>query len=225
MPTNSGCDRGARTTGRFVLFGEQHGTREAPLQFAETVCVAANRGPVIVGVEQPEILGPAFDAYLASADDQSATAALRAAYRGLITTDGRSSEAMFEMFARLRELKREGASIRVVPFQREVRILPDTSQTPYEQSMAAALLENVGHRDRVLVLVGSLHARREPVTFPGIVPFEPMAIRLPDTLTIFPRLSTATFWLTVIARPQLALSPDDLEVVVADGVGKVAPLA
>lgn len=129
------------------------------------------------------------------------------------------------MFARLRELKREGASIRVVPFQREVRILPDTSQTPYEQSMAAALLENVGHRDRVLVLVGSLHARREPVTFPGIVPFEPMAIRLPDTLTIFPRLSTATFWLTVIARPQLALSPDDLEVVVADGVGKVAPLA
>ena len=89
---------------------------------------------------------------------------------------------MLRMIERLQALAMTGAQIRVAAFVPEYRSDPseeDGTQTPYEKGLARGVLAAAGDQ-RIVVLIGNIHAMRIPVA-----DFEPMAMHLPagDTLT------------------------------------------
>lgn len=182
---------------RWIVVGERHGTNEMPAMFADLVCLASRAAPVVVAVEQPEQDQPAIDAYLNSDGGEKADAAfLRASmWRGGQpddVLDGRSSEAMFDLFRNLRAQHKQGRVARVVAFQPTLSYQDGAFRMPwlnykpvdhgeFEKRMAA-LLQNgdIGPR-RMLVLTGSVHARKLPMDqFPEL---RPMASFLPQEET------------------------------------------
>jgi hypothetical protein len=177
-----GTDRLLARPERFILFGEIHGTNEAPASFGEIVCAAAEKGPVVVGVEWFEEFTPAFNAYLASDGGREARESFVSSLREQFTGDGRSSRAAFALYDRLRDIKVAGADIRIVAFVRLTFGEPAKSQTPYEKALAASLMAGAGDSPRVLVLVGNTHSRRK--TFSSTPPFDPMAMHLPKRETL-----------------------------------------
>lgn len=181
---------------RYVIFGEQHGTQQAPAQFGEVACVAARQGPVVVALEQSEALAPVFERYMASNGSAAARADFHQALTPMMTPDGRSSVAMFALFDRLQALKLAGADIRVIPFQHSTPDGADGSQTPYEIGLATTLASKAGQATRVLVLVGSLHARRKTFAMAGFPPIDPMAMHLPSgsTLTLVAQDGPGEAW-------------------------------
>lgn len=167
---------------RYLIFGEMHGTTEGPGYFAEIVCEAAKAGPLAVGIEFPARLQPALDIFLSSSGDKAAAAAFHRAFLPFAGGDGRGSIAMLQMIERLQMLKLAGAGIRVVAFVPPDPNDPnetDPTQTPYEKRLAKGVLTAAANQ-RVVVLVGNIHAMRMP-----FANFEPMAMHLPvgDTLS------------------------------------------
>lgn len=165
----------------FLVFGEIHGTREAPRAFGAIVCEAAARGPVIVGIERPAPMTAVMQTYIDSAgSDEDRFSLLRGFFDG--TEWGLSSQAFLDLFIRLRELREAGADIQMVGFKTEQPV-GDASQTPYEKGLAMGLRRaSTANPDaRVLVLVGNLHARKEPYPALGDRPgFDPMVMHLPE---------------------------------------------
>jgi hypothetical protein len=181
----------ARRT-RFVIFGEEHGTRESPAFVAATACGLAAKGELIlVAVEHNSNMNHLLQAAWALPAAQFAAALRRIGWEG--RQDGVGSEAMFELMVRLHALKDGGRRIDIVAFngarddaQRErFKHLPD--QGPHEAAQAENIRSAAEARpyDHVLVLVGELHARKQPVTRRG-VSFEPMAMRLAPAAAITP---------------------------------------
>ncbi len=167
---------------RFLIFGEMHGTVEGPKYFAEIVCEAAKAGPLSVGIEFPEKLQPALDAYFSSTGGEAATATFHTAFLPFDYGDGRGSVAMLQMIERLQALKQAGAEIRVTAFIPPDRYDPnetDPTQTPYEKGMARGVQAATAGQ-RIVVLVGNIHAMRSPID-----DFQPMGMHLPvgDTLS------------------------------------------
>jgi hypothetical protein len=179
----------ARNT-RYVIFGESHGTRESPAFVEATACGLAAKGErVLVGVEHEATDDPALQAAWALPDAQF-PAALRA--RGWAgREDGVGSQAMFALLVRLHQLKSQGLSIDVVAFNslvdddQRARFKDLPGQGPHEAAQAENIRRSADARryDHVLVLVGNLHARKQPVTR-GAVSFEPMAMRLAPAAAI-----------------------------------------
>lgn len=169
----------ARET-RYVLFGEMHGTAEAPALFGDVVCLASGERPVIVALEMPATEQAALDLFMASDGSSKDLAALLAgAFWSAKSHDGRSSEAMLSLIGRLRELKAAGRPLKVLAFVPEYP--SGFHQDYYELDMALAL--TVAGRASpdalVLVLVGNFHAGRR--TDFGIMP---AALHLPDAETV-----------------------------------------
>lgn len=166
---------------KFLIFGEIHGTREAPKAFGEMVCEAARRGPVIVGIERPAGLSPVMQSFIDSdGNDDARFGLIRGFFDG--TDWGLSSQAFLDLFLRLQTLREQGADIRMAGFKTS-EVVGAGSQTPYEKSLAAELRRaSAAQPDaRVLVLAGNLHARKETYPALGDRPgFEPMAMHLPD---------------------------------------------
>ena len=174
----------------FFLLGEVHGTMETPRIFGELVCERAAHGKrVLVGLEFSDKISSVFQTYIDSkgtAKDQQAFLAnsqwLEMARQ---FPDGRTSIAMWKMVERLRELRAAGLSIFVATVQGGMAVNAK-SQTPYEAGMANNLREafSAGRYDVAMVLIGSLHARREPVPTSATATFEPMAMHLPIEVTL-----------------------------------------
>jgi hypothetical protein len=179
----------ARKT-RYVIFGEVHGTRESPAFVEATACGLAAKGErVLVGVEHQAADDGALQAAWALPHARF-PAALRA--RGWAgRQDGVASQAMLELLVRLHRLKSQGRSIDVVAFNgfrdaeqgERFKALP--GQGPHEAAQAENIRRAAEAKryDHVLVLVGNLHARKQPVTR-GEVSFEPMAMRLAPAAAI-----------------------------------------
>ncbi|HEX8062893.1 MAG TPA: hypothetical protein VF535_06725, partial [Allosphingosinicella sp.] len=179
-----GWSRVAARKTPYIIFGEVHGTRESPAFVEATACGLAAKGArVLVGVEHNATDDPALQAAWSLPDAQFPAALRALGWAG--RKDGVASQAMFELLLRLHRLKERGRRIDVVAFngardaeQRE-RFKDLPGQGPHE----AAQAENVRRAaeakryDHVLVLVGNLHARKQPVTRGGMS-FEPMAMRL-----------------------------------------------
>jgi hypothetical protein len=170
---------------RYLVFGEIHGTAEAPAMFAEIACSAASRGPVVVGLEWPDKRQQAIDTFMASDGGPAAQAALLASRGPIGLEDGRNSVAVYSMIERLREMKAKGAGIRIVAFVAAVKGDPSGSQSPYDKGLADTLVAGAGQAKRVLVLVGNLHSRRDDIpanaNYPGL---RPMAADLPEQETL-----------------------------------------
>ncbi|HEX8241672.1 MAG TPA: hypothetical protein VF574_18190 [Allosphingosinicella sp.] len=175
---------------RYVIFGEVHGTRESPAFIATTACGLAAKGKrILVAVELNATDDPALQAAWSLPGAQFAPALRAIGWAG--RRDGVASQAMFELIVRLHRLKGQGRRIDVVAFsgarddeQRE-RFKDLPGQGPHEAAQAENIRRAAEAKryDHVLVLVGNLHARKQPLTR-GEVSFEPMAMRLAPAASV-----------------------------------------
>lgn len=179
-----GWDAVAERNPEFVIFGERHGTREAPAFFGSLACSLARNGErILIGIE----FGPSHNDALQIAwnadEEQFENLLLDAGWRG--RRDGVGSQAMFEMVSDLHRLQSEGYAIDIIAFNgardeaQMARFADLPSQGPHEAAQAENIAKaaQTGSYDRVLVLVGNLHAMKQPHNFGG-GRFDPMAKRL-----------------------------------------------
>lgn len=168
----------------YVIFGEIHGTREAPSFVAQIACAEALAGrTVLVAIE----LNVADNARLKRAWDLPAGQFdLALGQIGWLNRkDGIASKAMFSLIVRLHALKEIGLPVAVTFYagfrdkDQFDRLSNLSGQGPYE----AALAENIYEAARrggfasVIILTGNFHAMVTPVVR-GVVKFEPMALKL-----------------------------------------------
>lgn len=168
----------------FVVFGELHGTAEAPALIARLLCAEAMLGHrVLLAVEHAAYYNAGWqDAWALSPEAFRATLP-DLGWRG--QEDGVASEAMLAMVLDAHALQNKGAVIDIVAFNgardpaQKARFADLPSQGPHEASQAENIADAAAGKDydRVIVLVGGLHAATAPLSSGG-PPFEPMAMRL-----------------------------------------------
>lgn len=198
-----GWDEVAATNPRFVVFGETHGTREAPAFVGQLLCALAQRGEKVLLAT--ELSAPFND------DLQAAWASPVDAFPSVLSSwdwqnrkDGVSSKAMFELLTLARRLKEDGFDVGVTAFNgvkdddQRARFAHIPGQGAHEAAQAENIFQaaEAGEFTRVIVLVGGLHARKEVSTL-GAFEVEPMAIRLGrmgSTLTLDHRYASGTNW-------------------------------
>lgn len=168
----------------FVVFGETHGTREAPALVADVVCAEARRGQrLLLAVEHTSWQNAAWQEAWLLPHDAFNAALPDLGWRG--REDGVASEAMFALVLGAHALKDRGAVIDIVAFNgvrddaQRARFADLPSQGPHEAAQAENIAEAAARKDydRVIVLVGSLHAKTALISIGG-PEFEPMAMRL-----------------------------------------------
>lgn len=97
---------------RIIVFGEIHGTEEAPRFVADLACNLAGNGPVVIAIEHPANEQLALDHFMSTRDAERARALLvESAFWTRDGQDGRTSAAMLTMLDRFRELQQNGAAI------------------------------------------------------------------------------------------------------------------
>jgi hypothetical protein len=182
---------------RWVLVGEILGTNEAPKAFGDLVCLASSSRPVVVALEQVTSEQPAIDAFIGSDGGTEATARfLMSRIWTQPVKDGRSSNANFDLFRRLRELRAAGRITSVVAFQPVYDPGPAGFRIgAYENALAASLLGRVPPGSLTLALVGNIHAMRTAPVW-AKPPYVPMAGFLPvdDSVTLEVRWNGGSYW-------------------------------
>ncbi|MBJ7439002.1 MAG: hypothetical protein JHD35_08275 [Sphingopyxis sp.] len=185
------------------MFGEIHGTKEAPLLFGQQAsALAAQNQRVLIAVE----LGAIYNRQVQKAwngphatFEQSLTAAGWAGGR-----DGTKSVAMLEMLSRLHRLKEYGARLSVVAFNgarddaQASRLKTLSSAAGHEEAQAENIIDaaNADNFDYVLVLVGNAHARKKEIDRFGDQ-YRPMAMlleRAGKTVSLNMAWSSGTAW-------------------------------
>lgn len=224
-PLPEGWNAVAARNPRFVIFGETHGTQQAPAFVGDVACALAVRGKrILVAVEHSSTDDAAFQAAWRLPAAQFSEAMKRAGWAG--RNDGVASEAMLILLERLHQLARSGLSIDIVAFNgakgeaqgRRFAHLP--GQGPHEAAQAENIRVAAAARpyDHVLVLVGSLHAKMRVVQHSGAT-FETMAMRLgppPAVVSLHMETAGGTAWncqLTpgMIPEPGKRITSEDLE--------------
>jgi hypothetical protein len=168
----------------FVVFGELHGTREGPAFVGNLACALSSKGErVLLAIEHNAFQDPALQKAWAAPHAQFTIDLGSTGWAG--RNDGVGSEAMFAMLVGLHALKERGLPISVVAFNgaRDEEQFQRLAHLPGQGGHEAAQAENIAEAaaaadyDRVLVLVGSFHARKD-VAQMGPDEVEPMARRL-----------------------------------------------
>lgn len=170
----------------FVVFGESHGTNEGPNFVARLLCAEARRGQrVLLAVEHSAWQNAKWQAAWALSPEQFGAILPDYGWRG--RNDGVASEAMWRLVDGAHKLKQGGAAIDIVAFNGErddaqrARFADLPGQGPHEAAQAENIAQAAVRKnyDRVIVLVGNLHAELLPLTLTvGGPEFEPMAMRL-----------------------------------------------
>lgn len=168
----------------FVVFGETHGTKEAPAFIAALTCAVAKGGQrVLVAIEHNASADASLQAAWSRPNEEFGEALLETGWSG--REDGVASEAMFDLVTGLHRLKQEGFAISIVAFNgaRDEDQRSRWAHIPGQGSHEAAQAENIanaaaqGEYDIVVVLVGSLHAIRQSIELNGTT-IDPMARQL-----------------------------------------------
>lgn len=198
---------------RYVVFGEFHGTRQAPAFIGNIACALASRKQrILVAIEQhsPDN-GALQDAWQLPAN-RFGQAVRLVGWKG--RKDGVASEAMFAMLVRLHELKTTGLPIDIVAFNSDdaqaQRFANLARQGPHEAAQAENIHEAAsrGSYDQVLVLVGSFHAGKARYG-EGAESFDPMAARLASfgpVVSLDMRFAAGTTW-NCITKPGVKFIP------------------
>ncbi len=212
--------------GKYLIFGELHGSEQSPQMVAEYACAVSPDASVLVAVE------------LSSRSNEGLQRAWNAPvgeFRGTLLAeveefanrnDGVASVAMVEMLERLHRLKSAGRSISVVAFngakdEDQIRRFADLpGQEPHESAQAENIRSaaEAGGFDHVVVLVGNLHASKTPMNFGG-PQWRPMAMILAesaDVLTLNMAYSGGSSWSCqladgVVREPGKPISSDQIE--------------
>ena len=168
----------------FVLFGELHGTVEAPALIARIVCAEAMQNRrVLLAVEHSSWQNAAWQMAWELPHDAFRAALPDLGWRG--RDDGVASNAMLALVTSAHALKDRGAAIDIVAFNgardeaQQGRFSNLPAQGPHEAAQAENIAEATAAKDydRVIVLVGKLHAEIAPLSMGG-PDFDPMAVRL-----------------------------------------------
>lgn len=188
---------------KYLLFGEIHGTREAPALIGSVACALAERGKkVLVGVE------------LSAVDDVN----IQRAWKGPIGTfraslsasgwagraDGVASEAMMKMLEDIHALKVAGNAVEIVAFNgpKDAAQADQFSNLPLDERHEAIQAQNIldaaasQQFDYVLILVGEAHARHTPIIH-GDTNYRSMAMFLAqgnDVLSLKMATAGGTAW-------------------------------
>lgn len=168
--------------GTAIIFGEVHGSNEAPAYLLATVCSTLsqfNNQPLIVALEYPVTEQPYLAGFLSSHGKPSDQAAfLKSPFWKRPMQDGRSSLAMLNLLENLRVLRARHPNLSVAPFVDT----PKTAST-HDAVMAGRLDEQhlLHPKARLLVLVGNLHAKRS-AGFGGNPSYQSMArlLKIPN---------------------------------------------
>ncbi len=219
-----GWDTVAARKPQFVIFGEVHGTRQAPAFVGDVACALAARGErVLVAIEHSATENAILQNAWNLSDAHFFGALKRSGWSD--PNDGTSSEAMSTLLVRLHQLANRGQSIDMVAFNgardeaqsRQISSLP--GQGPHEAAQAdnIRIAAKARSYDRVLVLVGNAHARKRPIARAG-ASYEPMAMRLgsPSNIVTLNMLTAGgTAWNCVLKpgvtpNPGVAITPKDI---------------
>lgn len=184
---------------QLVVFGEIHGTNEAPQFVARYVCELLRRSrPVILALEIDRSNQEAFDTYLLSDGAASSEDRLMAAKHWQTNTpDGRSSLAMLDLIRFARVARASGGRVELLLFDEWPRDRPRDAATA--ENIRAAILANPT-KDFV-VLVGNLHAMKRK-GYRSDPEYQPMVYRLADLnpVSLNIRHATGTMWTCRAAR-------------------------
>lgn len=124
-----------------AVFGELHGTKEAPFLFLSAVCEGLRNSAektVYVGLEYPQVEADHLLRYINSAGSiQEKEQLLETDFWRRKTQDGRTSVAMFELIDSLRQLRKGTDRVEVFA------IVPEAGSGRHEQLMAAAIDKSV----------------------------------------------------------------------------------
>ena len=142
-----------------LLLGEIHGTEESPAFALDVACHAVAAGlPVVMGLELNSGDQGRVDAFLASQGTDDDRVALLASNQWQRTyQDGRNSRAMAALVEGLRQLRAEGAVVRVVMFDAPARQGGQQRDRDMGRNLAAAARESPGAM--MIVLTGNNHSR------------------------------------------------------------------
>ena len=177
----------ARRT-KYVIFGETHGTAEEPAFVGRLACALARRRErLLVAIEQSATDNIDFQKAWATPDRTFKAALARASgWKG--RSDGVASEAMSALIIALHRLRASGRTIDVVLFNgtsddaQRARFAALPGQGPHEAAQAENIRLAAAAKpyDHVLVLTGSLHARKDLIEA-GTLAYPPMTVQLAPT--------------------------------------------
>ena len=168
----------------FVVFGELHGTHEAPRFLGSLACSLARDGKrVLIAIEFHVEDNEALQRAWATDRAKFETFLLEAGSWG--RQDGVASEAMYSMLDALHRLRTLGYPIEIAAFngaanpEQRAKFAHLPGQGPHEalQAENIASFARAGNFDHVLILVGNLHAQKNSSMLGGAVG-DPMAKRL-----------------------------------------------
>lgn len=175
-----------------LLFGEMHGSAEAPALVADVACALSESRRVAVGLEYPSKDQPLLDAYLASdgaAAGQSKLLDTRFWEKG---KDGRSSIAMLQLIERIRQLRNQRHRIELFAFD-------DQPGTELERNVAIAdgirRFHDAHPGTTIVALMGNVHAMQEPIGSDGeqMLPSGLLLSNL-DPVSILVQYPKGTIW-------------------------------
>ena len=186
-----------------VIFGEMHGTEQAPSFVGQLACALAARGErVLVAVEHPSTQNATIQRAWKRSNIQFIRELGTAGWSGL--EDGNGSASRFKLLVRLHSLARSGQLIDVVAFNgakdeaqtRRFSNLPGQGQHEAIQAENIRIATAARPYTHVLILTGNVHARKRIVEHSGAI-FKPMAMQLAsDAEVITLNMATAggTAW-------------------------------
>lgn len=171
--------------GKYLIFGELHGTVEAPLAVGEYVCAAAQQGPVLLAIEFSATSNDAFQRAWSAPPEKFRETVFRELPQWGKRNDGVASEAMLAMLQRLHLLKSSGRRIDIVAFNgakndtQRAAFADLPGQEPHEAAQAAniRIASMAADYRHVVILAGGLHAKKSPSTIRA-VEMRPMAMML-----------------------------------------------
>lgn len=205
----------AKRRPRFVVFGETHGTEQAPAFVGDVACALAAKGErILLAIEQSSTDNTALQEAWRLPAGRFEQQLRTIGWAG--RQDGVASRAMFALLVRLHGLKAQGFAIDIAAFNsarddaQRARFAHLPAQGPHEAAQAENIRDAAaaGKYDRVLVLVGSLHARKQTVG-QGADRFKPMVMHLAraePTVSLEMRHAAGSIW-NCMLKPGTDLKP------------------
>ena len=145
--------------GSILLFGELHGTQQAPAFIADVVCRAAKkRIPITLGLEIPFEEQAAIDRFLDSKGDAAAVTQLtEGTFWNPAFPDGRSSLGMLQLIEQVRALRARGSKLRIAAFTGASTLRSQERDRAMAQTLAS--VANRAPKGLLIVLSGNVHNR------------------------------------------------------------------
>lgn len=156
-PANENCEAvpaAWNSMPRIIIFGEIHGTNEAPRFVAELVCNIARSAPVTVGIEHPPSEQSTLDDFMKAKTQKEKNEVISSSpFWNRDFQDGKTSSAMLQMLERIKQLKHTGAKI-------YIRAIGGEGPGQTDEIFRNIMSSEQESGTKIVALVGNGHARK-----------------------------------------------------------------